>query len=183
MFRRDGAEEAVRFSRSREWPRSELVDASDENAGAWEVGGSVTFHFALDVASGESCCYFQGLVQEEVDRAFLEMCDLFDTWTLAELIEGVRSARSSGDLVAAVFRLGLGAPPVFTARFYNTLCITADHKHPMVRAATMRTIAYMEWPELHEMLDVFVRTDPDERVRREASLVIEAFERVGIRRP
>jgi hypothetical protein len=134
-----------------------------------------------DVASGEVCCFFRGGDRVRVDDSYREIIAEVDSWTSEELVEAIYEDASDLEMVGAVFRLGIGAPPEFSDEYFDAFSTALRHESPMVRAAAVRTTSYMEWPGLLRDLRAVAVNDTDERVQREAAKVIEAFERVGVR--
>ncbi|MEU0369586.1 HEAT repeat domain-containing protein [Streptomyces sp. NPDC006283] len=181
VLRKRSTDEAAQFADSKGW--SILPEQNSDpvrKSTAWSVDDNTVFQVTRDRASGEFSCFFHGPDEELLESLLAEAERALDTWPTQQLLDAVYEAESPQQLVRAVFRLGIGAPPSHSTRFMPALAHALAHEHPMVRAAAARSTAYMEWPELLPILEATAGNDVDPRVREEAGQVISAYHHAGI---
>jgi hypothetical protein len=173
--------ETAGFAEQRGWAEEPVEDSgTGRKSRVWSVGENTAFQVTRDRDSGEFSCFFLGSDREQILGLLADAEQVLDVWRIPELLDEPYEETEPRRLVQAVFRLGLGAPPVHQTEFMPPLSFAFVHEHPMVRAAAARTTAYMEWPELFPIVQVIAESDPDERVRNEAGRVVSVYRQVGI---
>ncbi|MEU7894144.1 hypothetical protein AB0B45_14925 [Nonomuraea sp. NPDC049152] len=185
VLRQRGEQQASVVAAELGWARSTARGGDGEAYEViWAVDGNTTFHYAEDMGSGEALCQVRGSERGPVAKAFRQIESRLDAWNQRELLDAVRADSAPYEMVQALFRLGLGAPITLDDTHLGTLSLrfgaaideAVRHEHPMVRAAAVRATAYMEWPVLRLIVQEVAERDSDCRVKREADLVLQAFD-------
>ncbi|MFF0270067.1 HEAT repeat domain-containing protein [Kribbella sp. NPDC004536] len=135
----------------------------------------VSLFLCRDRTSGELACNLRGSEEATVSERFDELAARLDAYSTDELLFGIEPAQSAAEVVQALFRLGLGAPPEFDERTATQLVGGLSFEHPMIRAAAIRSIAYLRWADvLLPLVERVADEDPDERVRQRAAELVYA---------
>jgi hypothetical protein len=179
VFRRSERDEAERVAQEFGWPELGSRGGGGKSVETvWRVDDGTTFHCVEDVTSGEVCGLFRGPRLDDVNAGYRSVESKVDAWSSNDLVDQIYADLPVVERVGAIFRLGLGAPAGFTADFFDAFMTSLRDEEAMVRAATVRSAAYLEWPQLLPELRMVASGDTDPRVRGEANKVISVFEHV-----
>jgi hypothetical protein len=139
----------------------------------------VVLFLRRDLDSHELACNVRGAEREAVVRRYDELLARLDAWSTDELLVGIERATTAAGTAQALFRLGLGAPLEFDERTTTQIVGALSFEHPMIRAAAVRSIGYLNWGTmLRPLVERVADDDPDERVQRHAALLLTAMDRV-----
>ena len=97
-------------------------------------------------------------------------------WTDKELLNDWDEAPHDSAQIAAILRIGVGAPSEYDEGFAERLRAALARSDPAVREAALAAIGYTEWPEFDEALVEILESDPDERCRKRAAHMLEVRE-------
>lgn len=141
----------------------------------WVSDDDVALFLCRDRTSGELGCNLRGPGEDAVSRRLDELAARLDAYSTDELLFGIEQAESAAETAQALFRLGLGAPPEFDERTATQIVGGLSFEHPMIRAAAIRSIAYLRWADLLiPLVERVAEEDPDERVRQRAAELVHA---------
>jgi HEAT repeat protein len=132
-------------------------------------------HYIEDFLVGVNYLLFEGPRAGELARGALEVPTL-SVYTHDELIALGRQADSRDDLIHAVYLAGVDGVPGHLdddlVEIFRKCFASAD---PDVRHAAIAATGYVGWPQLIEELERLAASDPDEGVRGDAQLMLDAL--------
>lgn len=177
-------EEAEEYALSMGWDKvSETHFDPDQGTTEevmWQAGQNVYFYYTEENRSSSSCVGLIGPEGSVNDESLTELQENFDAWQVRELLDEIDSSTDAVQYANAIVRAALGAPVSYDEGFFSRICEATRHEDFMVRDVAVSAIAYPGWPEFRPRLREIVRNEPVFRVKNNASLLLESFDRVGV---
>ncbi|WP_143760866.1 hypothetical protein [Actinosynnema mirum] len=128
-------------------------------------------HFVRDDLLGVSFLLLHGDDVPEAERAVRAV---LPTVTLEEVVAALATASDDTELVNAL-RFLAAALPVETPELVGLLTATARSGAVNARGAFVTAAAYLEWPRLLDEVARLRDEDPDQGVRANAAIVLDAI--------
>lgn len=98
-----------------------------------------------------------------------------------ELLSGPELAETPQEVMHALVRLGLGAPLSYDRDFFDVIVNhAASHANRFLRETAIYATVYMAWPEFVPILREIKASDPEEKVRTRAEVVLHAYLASGL---
>jgi hypothetical protein len=96
------------------------------------------------------------------------------TYTYDEVLTELRSATDGAQLTDSIFRLAV-LRPAEDPEVIELLQRAAGSKDAAVRRCVVHGVSYLEWPALLTLIADLRENDPDQTVREDAALVLDAI--------
>ncbi|MFF3358136.1 HEAT repeat domain-containing protein [Streptomyces sp. NPDC002917] len=158
------------------WQRVEEVTEEGSRQILWAVGPGTGLTYIEDPVSRNA---YAVLVSEdrETFKAVLEVIqDELMPWGRRALLTSLDEARDALARARAVIRVGLGAPDQFDEDSFTRIQEAFGSPEAWVREAAVWATAYSPWPEYRPLLEATAQSDPDEKLRSDASAVLAGFD-------
>jgi len=130
-------------------------------------------HYIEDYVVGFPYLVIDG---KDLEETVYSIQSSFDVYSTEEILQWVETAANPEEQAKAVFHLGVVAPQEFDSRFFDVFQRVFLNPNPEVRMAAIKASAYMGWREFREILEHLKSTDPDEKVRAKADVMLQAFD-------
>jgi hypothetical protein len=165
------------------WQRVEDVVEEGARQVLWAVGPGTSLTYTEDPVSHNA---YAVLVSED-RAAFERVLDLIQDelmpWDRRALLISIDEARDALARARAVIRVGLGAPDDFDEDFFNCIREAFGSPETWVREAAVWATAYSPWPQYRPLLEATAHSDPEEKLRSDATAILAGFDSQGVEGP
>lgn len=154
----------------------DIVDFRREEAGAF-VDIWVTYdrqtevHYVDDQPIGMRYVTVHGEDGEAVANQIRQSCDL---WAWQEAQAALRVATGSNDRLVALYAAALAAPETQNGSLVEDFRAITGDPDAGVRQAVIIAAGYLPWPGLVELVEEMRDNDPDQQVRGNAQILLDA---------
>lgn len=132
---------------------------------------STAIHYLEDPAPEERFAVVYGKRTGEVS---FNLGRSFDIKTPGDVLEQARSAASDADKVTAAWRLAV-VNKQFNPEALEVLRAFYEGGSAEVRLGVVKAIGYRGWPEARPWLEEVARSAPEEELRKQARVIIDAW--------
>jgi HEAT repeat protein len=129
-------------------------------------------HFVEDFFIGLNYLVVRGPRAAEVAK---QAHETMRTYRPEEALKAARQGLAGEGADRAVFLAAAAAPARFDPKFFKLFEEAAAHEDPEVRGAAVVSAGYAGWAEFRPLLERLKKSDPDERVREDASMMLESL--------
>ena len=140
----------------------------------WELPSGDAFYYGREHPSNASFVVATATTVEGADRLTGILGAHFDVVTDEELLSAADRGGTLEELRVAVVRVGLAVPVVKDDAFSRRIVAAIRAPVPEIREAGLWAASYARWPELDQLIANMAHNDPEELLRGEAQVLLNA---------
>jgi len=140
----------------------------------WMLGdGSGSVHYIEDFLLHTTYILIRSLDPDSVSQLIHNKLPVIER---QEILEQFYKARSTIELIAAMYRIAAITQPTFDQALFEAIISGLSHENANLRKAAILACGYAEWPELGVPLRKVRDTDSDIAVRADAQGILQGLE-------